>query len=106
MITGMVPVLMSHVAIDGELSAVQCARCTSAVAFHQPDPQLPHRILATCNVCESWTLINLLTGEMLCLPGHEGEKDAAKARARGHRALPERKRLTMKSGNLNDQNTS
>jgi hypothetical protein len=104
--TGMVPVLRGHVAIDEELSTVRCACCTCAVEFHQPDPQLPHRILATCNACESWTFINLLTGETLCLPGQDGDQNTAQAWARGHHAWPEKKRRPIKSGTKKDRNTS
>jgi hypothetical protein len=31
-----------------------CQNCKFPLALHQPDPQLPDRLLATCDECKSW----------------------------------------------------
>ena len=33
-----------------------CPRCGSPLSLHQPDSQLPDRLLATCDDCKSWFL--------------------------------------------------
>ena len=38
--------------------AICCPRCECALALHQPDPELPDRLLATCEECKSWFLAN------------------------------------------------
>ena len=35
-----------------------CPNCECSLALYQPDPDLPHRLLATCNECKSWYLAN------------------------------------------------
>jgi hypothetical protein len=30
----------------------------TSLSFHQPDPDLPDRLLATCDECKSWFLAN------------------------------------------------
>ena len=41
---------------DSLLFGLCCPRCDSVMTFHQPDPQLPERLLATCDACKSWYL--------------------------------------------------
>jgi hypothetical protein len=31
-----------------------CPNCESSLTLHQPDPELPERLLATCDDCKSW----------------------------------------------------
>jgi hypothetical protein len=31
-----------------------CPRCEAPLALHQPDPHLPHRLLAVCGSCTAW----------------------------------------------------
>jgi hypothetical protein len=33
---------------------VCCPRCEYSLTIHQPDPDLPNRLLATCDECKSW----------------------------------------------------
>jgi hypothetical protein len=33
-----------------------CPRCEGCLTLHQPDPDLPNRLLATCDECKSWFL--------------------------------------------------
>lgn len=35
-----------------------CPRCEGALTLHQPDPDLPGRLLATCFECKTWYLTN------------------------------------------------
>ena len=41
---------------DG-LSTVECLSCGKSLDIHQPDPELPDRMLATCDECSSWHLV-------------------------------------------------
>ena len=34
--------------------AIGCPDCEYPLTFHQPDPDLPHRLSATCDECKSW----------------------------------------------------
>jgi hypothetical protein len=31
-----------------------CPRCEAGLTFHQPDDELPERLLATCDDCKAW----------------------------------------------------
>ncbi len=35
-----------------------CPHCEFPLTLHQPDPDLPDRLLATCDDCKSWFLAN------------------------------------------------
>ena len=48
-----------------------CGRCETPLAFHQPEPRTPEHILATCEECDSWYLLDVSRRWMLRLP--EGE---------------------------------
>jgi hypothetical protein len=37
---------------------LRCPRCGYYLTFHQPDPELEDRLLATCEECKSWYLAN------------------------------------------------
>jgi hypothetical protein len=41
---------------DG-LAAVPCLNCQRPLEIHQPDSDLPDRMLATCEECKCWYLI-------------------------------------------------
>jgi hypothetical protein len=36
--------------------SLSCPRCEFLLTIHQPDPELPDRLLATCQGCEAWFL--------------------------------------------------
>lgn len=38
--------------------SICCPRCENSLTLHQPDPELPNRLLATCDECKSWFLAN------------------------------------------------
>lgn len=62
----------TRIAIAENFSTVRCTQCDGALDFHQPDTRRPHRILAICNGCQCWYLMNVLTGLILLLPEDEG----------------------------------
>jgi hypothetical protein len=35
-----------------------CPRCEDLLVIHQPDPDLPNRLLATCGDCKTWYVTN------------------------------------------------
>jgi hypothetical protein len=43
---------------SGEFAADEvansCPQCEAHLTLHQPDPELPNRLLATCDECKSW----------------------------------------------------
>jgi hypothetical protein len=38
--------------------SICCPRCEYSLTLHQPDSDLPDRLLATCDECKSWFLAN------------------------------------------------
>ena len=46
-----------------------CPRCESALTLHQPDPDQPNRLLATCDECKSWFLTDSQATILIALPG-------------------------------------
>jgi hypothetical protein len=47
---------------------VLCARCHDVLDRHQPDDELPDRLLGTCPCCSSWYLIDASACVMYLLP--------------------------------------
>jgi hypothetical protein len=46
---------------DGSLSdhlPILCQNCGYALTLHQPDPELPERLLGSCAECKCWYLTN------------------------------------------------
>ena len=39
------------------LANIHCLACAGPLDFHQPDPDLPQRMLGTCDSCKTWYLI-------------------------------------------------
>jgi hypothetical protein len=46
----------------------RCPRCQAPLALHQPDAELPGRLLGACEACKAWALIDVEAGLMLLLP--------------------------------------
>ena len=40
------------------LAPVPCLNCGQPLEVHQPDADLPYRMLATCEVCKRWHLVD------------------------------------------------
>jgi hypothetical protein len=41
------------------IASVRCLNCDSPLELHQPDPELPERLLASCGQCDGWHVISL-----------------------------------------------
>jgi hypothetical protein len=53
------------------ISRVGCPNCQCELSVHQPDLELPDRMLGTCPECKSWYLMDWVEGVMLLMPrGH------------------------------------
>lgn len=53
------------------LCRLACLHCGEELAIHQPDPEMPERMLATCAECRSWYLIDCVASVMVLLPNAE-----------------------------------
>ena len=41
---------------------LECPGCERAMDFHQPDADLPSRLLATCSTCRCWATLDYFPG--------------------------------------------
>jgi hypothetical protein len=41
------------------ITSVRCLNCDSPLELHQPDPERPERLLASCGQCDGWHVIAL-----------------------------------------------
>ena len=57
-------------------SEVACPRCHASLLLHQPDQQMPERLLGTCAECQTWFLINAIANVMVRLPDEQDFRDA------------------------------
>jgi hypothetical protein len=55
---------------------VQCASCHDSLVIHQPDEDLPYRLLGTCPECRTWFLIDGAMEVMVKLPDENTLRDA------------------------------
>jgi len=55
---------------------VQCATCHESLVLHQPDEDLPDRLLGTCPECRTWFLIDCDAEVMVKLPDEDSLRDA------------------------------
>jgi hypothetical protein len=51
-----------------DYNSTRCPACKGELNFHQPDARQPHRLLAICDVCDAWFLIDLEQAQILHLP--------------------------------------
>lgn len=60
--------------LDGLLAAV-CLNCRGPLDVHQPDADLPDRMLGTCHSCKTWHMIDFdpdgTSAVVVMLPGFE-----------------------------------
>ncbi len=42
--------------------SADCPNCANLLDLHQPDPQLPDRLLGICPRCKTWFLIDIEVG--------------------------------------------
>ncbi len=66
---GSIPVVLDTASFPASerLSDIQCLGCESPLDFHQPDPDLPDRMLGTCDSCKSWYLLDFGNGGLEAL---------------------------------------
>ena len=64
-----------------------CPRCEGSLSVHQPDPELPKRLLATCDECKSWYLTNDKVSELRFIAPPAID---LRVRGCGHRELDQR----------------
>jgi hypothetical protein len=55
---------------------VECESCHNPLILHQPDEDLPNRLLGTCPACLTWFLIYGDTDVMVKLPDENSLRDA------------------------------
>ena len=51
------------------LEQALCLDCHTELLLHQPDPELPDRLLGTCDECKSWFLVDAAEGTVIPLTG-------------------------------------
>lgn len=56
---------------DVDFTGFPCPSCQTPLDFHIPDPDLPNRLLATCEECKTWYLMDVIRREMISLPVRE-----------------------------------
>jgi hypothetical protein len=56
------------VTLHGLLPEPRCPNCRAPLEIHQPDVELPGRLLGTCEVCKAWCLIYADEGEIVPIP--------------------------------------
>jgi hypothetical protein len=59
-----------------EDTETKCPGCGSALDFHQPDPRLPLRLLATCPNCSGWYILDVEARLMARLPDENDLRNA------------------------------
>ncbi|MGO9464782.1 MAG: hypothetical protein ACLQVF_11605 [Isosphaeraceae bacterium] len=47
-----------------------CPGCENALTIHQPDPELPRRLLATCDECKAWYVMDPEGSDLIPIPGN------------------------------------
>jgi hypothetical protein len=64
------------------ISAVECPICRGTLSLQQPDEASPDRLLAVCQGCQGWLLIDLTEAIIIRLPDR-GTVRAARAASTG-----------------------
>jgi hypothetical protein len=66
---------------------VRCLNCSTALTLHQPDLNVPERLLGTCEKCKHWFLVDILPttaeGVLLRLPDVQVIRDLTQADSSG-----------------------
>jgi hypothetical protein len=68
--------------VPDDLSEFSCPHCGELLSLHLPDPQLSERMLATCEECKSWYLLDRVGCRIVMLPDfkpQKGELDSPQA---------------------------
>ena len=54
--------------------AICCPQCEYSLTLHQPDPEMPHRLLATCDDCKSWFLADSNGVTLVAIPDRRTDR--------------------------------
>jgi hypothetical protein len=54
--------------VPDDISEFSCPHCGELLSLHLPDPQLSDRMLATCEECKSWYLLDRAGCRIVMLP--------------------------------------
>ncbi len=65
--------------VAGDLSGVACPACRGSLVFHQPDARLPDRLIATCETCPAWFLLDAAFAVLIRLPDQIATRTAGSA---------------------------
>jgi hypothetical protein len=55
---------------------LRCPSCDDLLAVHQPDVELPDRLLGVCAECRAWFLIDSAVGVMARLPDRDALRES------------------------------
>jgi hypothetical protein len=58
--------------------AIACPHCENSLMLHQPDPELPNRLLATCDECKAWFLTDSDGVELVAIPARRSDRKPGK----------------------------
>ena len=61
------------------LRGAECPTCGGTLSLHQPDEVSPDRLLAVCEGCQGWLLIDVVEAIMVRLPDRRTIRDARAA---------------------------
>jgi hypothetical protein len=70
------------VRLDSDLdhiSAVECPICRGTLSLQQPDEASPDQLLAVCQGCHGWLLIDVMEAIIVRLPDRRAVRDARAA---------------------------
>ena len=83
--------------VSDDAAGMACPRCHACLSIHQPDQELPDRLLGTCDECRTWFLINAASGVIVQLPSEEELKRAQpKSPGRFQSGLPGRSAASLR----------
>lgn len=84
-----IPLALNPIGLSAEsdYGLITCPRCSAPLVLHQPDEQLPERLLGTCADCHAWFLIDAAREIIIRLPDQEQLRDGS-GRAGQHRSIP------------------
>lgn len=58
-----------------DLAVFRCLTCQVLLTIHQPDVNLPDRLLGTCPECRCWFLVDAGSGILVRLPDQDAFKE-------------------------------
>jgi hypothetical protein len=70
-------------ASDQPMSEIRCPGCGDYLVVHMPDPEMPERLLGTCDGCKCWYVMSAGEGTMVLVatPALKGAARPRRAQA-------------------------